>query len=266
MQYLLESGEASALVIAKNLGLKSTKQVTPTLYALEKQGDVTKNGDVTPVTWELSKHRRERMERSLKASQGAAADVKQEDTSMEEDSKAKTQIPGLEPIPFLHNSPAPPRPLMELQTRPGFMDEDDDTNGGQWASDDIPEFLNAIRRDPADAMLDEDGVRGRPGTVAVSLAAPPPQNIWAKLQEVRLKNPVSGLMEYAQYLGQNCEFQLLDQSGPSHDPRFRMQVMLDGRLFPVAEGNSKKVAKKDAAAATLRILVGENMKDRKSVV
>ena len=57
------------------------------------------------------------------------------------------------------------------------------------------------------------------GTVAVSLAAPPPQNLWAKLQEVRLKNPVSGLMEYAQYLGQNCEFLLLDQSGPSHDPR-----------------------------------------------
>lgn len=57
------------------------------------------------------------------------------------------------------------------------------------------------------------------GTVAVSVAAPPPPNLWAKLQEVRLKNPVSGLMEYAQFLGQNCEFLLLDQSGPSHDPR-----------------------------------------------
>lgn len=57
------------------------------------------------------------------------------------------------------------------------------------------------------------------GTVAVSVAAPPPPNLWAKLQEVKLKNPVSGLMEYAQFLGQNCEFLLLDQSGPSHDPR-----------------------------------------------
>ncbi|KAK1886448.1 Double-stranded RNA-specific adenosine deaminase [Dissostichus eleginoides] len=64
-----------------------------------------------------------------------------------------------------------------------------------------------------------------PGIIALapymeSTTAPPPQNLWAKLQEVRLKNPVSGLMEYAQYLGHNCEFQLLDQSGPSHDPRF----------------------------------------------
>lgn len=36
-----------------------------------------------------------------------------------------------------------------------------------------------------------------------------------------------------------------------------MQVMLDGRLFPVAEASNKKVAKKDAAAATLRILLRE---------
>lgn len=36
-----------------------------------------------------------------------------------------------------------------------------------------------------------------------------------------------------------------------------MQVMLNGRLFPVAEASTKKVAKKDAAAATLRILIGE---------
>lgn len=36
-----------------------------------------------------------------------------------------------------------------------------------------------------------------------------------------------------------------------------MQVMLNGKLFPVAEASSKKVAKKDAAAATLRILMGE---------
>lgn len=36
-----------------------------------------------------------------------------------------------------------------------------------------------------------------------------------------------------------------------------MQVMLNGKLFPVAEASSKKVAKKDAAAAALRILVGE---------
>lgn len=96
--------------------------------------------------------------------------------------------------------------------------EDKNPSEQAWASDDIPEFLNAIRRETdAKKMAEQQG--GAVGTVAVSVAAPPPQNLWAKLQEVRVKNPVSGLMEYAQYLGQNCEFLLLDQSGPSHDPR-----------------------------------------------
>lgn len=36
-----------------------------------------------------------------------------------------------------------------------------------------------------------------------------------------------------------------------------MQVMLNGRLFPITEASSKKVAKKDAAAATLRVLISE---------
>uniref|UniRef100_UPI003AAB2359 double-stranded RNA-specific adenosine deaminase n=1 Tax=Centroberyx gerrardi TaxID=166262 RepID=UPI003AAB2359 len=253
LQYLLESGEATALVIAKNLGLRNAKQVNPTLYALEKQGEVTKNGEVTPPTWELSNHRRERMERSIKAAQGAPAEGCQmeEGASGEEKGGAAAFLPS-PPLPGLE-----PLPLQEgWQPQQGHNEADDEANGGQWATDDIPEFLNAIRRETDAEKLAGDRTNAM-GTVAVSLAAPPPQNLWAKLQEVRLKNPVSGLMEYAQYLGQTCEFLLLDQSGPSHDPRFRMQVMLDGRLFPAAEASSKKVAKKDAAAATLRILIGE---------
>jgi len=74
MQYLLDTREATALVIAKNLGLKSSKQVNPTLYSLEKQGEVVKNNGSNPPTWDLSNHRRERMERSLKASKSSRAE------------------------------------------------------------------------------------------------------------------------------------------------------------------------------------------------
>ncbi|XP_042345443.1 double-stranded RNA-specific adenosine deaminase [Plectropomus leopardus] len=270
LQYLLATGEATALVIAKNLGLRSAKQVNPTLYAMEKQGDVIKNGEVNPPTWELSTHRKERMERSLKAAKSPRVEGEWmgEEPSRGEQGGASNfmpssplpPIPGLEPLPL-------PEGWMPEQSRsesaqsslqPPFLTtcKDDENNEGEWATDDIPEFLNAIRRETDAGKLAAEKANSV-GTVAVSLAAPPPQNLWAKLQEVRLKNPVSGLMEYAQYLGQNCEFLLLDQSGPSHDPRFRMQVMLNGRLFPVAEASSKKVAKKDAAAATLRILIGE---------
>ncbi|XP_070768105.1 double-stranded RNA-specific adenosine deaminase [Enoplosus armatus] len=269
LQYLLRSREATALVIAKNLGLRNAKQVNPTLHTLEKQGEVIKNGEINPPTWELSTRRRERMERSLKAAQSTPAPQKME-LEVSRDEKGGGSV-------FLPSPPQPPMPDLEPLPLPEvWMPEqshsevsqsslqppsitpcqDEETNEGQWATDDIPEFLNAIRKETDAGKLAAEKANAV-GTVAVSLAAPPPQNLWAKLQEVRLKNPVSGLMEYAQYLGQNCEFLLLDQSGPSHDPRFRMQVMLNGRLFPVAEASSKKVAKKDAAAATLRILMGE---------
>ncbi|CAL8290635.1 unnamed protein product [Merluccius merluccius] len=303
LQYLFQTPEVTALVIAKNVGLKTAKQVNYTLHNMEKQGELTKNSKVNPPTWELSNRRREKMERSLKASQCApAAEQRMEEEVAAGQAVGSTlllpPLSGLEPSPFQESwqplqgikeeagrlptsnagCPAedqstgrpqaaglkpgseqempPASPGATLGHCPPFPRQDDEANGEQWATDDIPEFLNAIRRQTDAGKRTGDGANNV-GTVAVSLAAPPPQNQWAKLQEVRLKNPVSGLMEYAQYLGQSCEFVLLDQSGPSHDPRFRMQVILDGRPFPVAEASSKKVAKKDAAAATLRILIGE---------
>uniref|UniRef100_A0A3B5LXE8 Adenosine deaminase RNA specific n=1 Tax=Xiphophorus couchianus TaxID=32473 RepID=A0A3B5LXE8_9TELE len=251
LQFLLDVGEATALVIAKNLGLKNAKQINPTLYALAKQGEVNRDSDVTPPKWMLSAHRKERMERSLKIAKSASIFgshmgmeiCKEEDAASADFLSTLPPVPGLEPLPLLEDFktlPLPPKTSFKLY-HSCLIFEDKAPGEQLWASDEIPEYLNG----------------GAVGTVAVSVAAPPPQNLWAKLQEVRLKNPVSGLMEYAQYLGQNCEFQLLDQSGPSHDPRFRMQVMLNGKLFPIAEASSKKVAKKDAAAAALRILIGE---------
>ncbi|XP_054638619.1 double-stranded RNA-specific adenosine deaminase [Dunckerocampus dactyliophorus] len=249
LQHLLDLGEVTSLVLAKNMGLKNSMQVNSTLYDLEKKGDVVKNSEVNPPTWELSTHRRERMRRSLKAAKSSQVEEVAHEVKMEESLLLPEPIiADLEPLPFDESwipkhTEAPPS-LNANQSA--------ETSEGQWASDDIPEFLNAIRK-----STDAETAANPIGTVAVSLAAPPAQNLWAKLQEVRLKNPVSGLMEYAQYLGHSCEFLLLDQSGPSHDPRFRMQVMLNGRLFPVAEASTKKVAKKDAAAATLLILFGE---------
>ncbi|KAL4636157.1 double-stranded RNA-specific adenosine deaminase-like [Arapaima gigas] len=321
LQYLYYSGRANALLLAKKLGFRNAKQINPTLYALEKQGELRRDASILPPLWELSQHRRERMERHKKATQSAAADgsavplefvanavhlggmggtvgiagggtkdeltvaslsksgnpqpeLKQQQLGLVESmeygldngmshgpaNQVRAQHPDNKSVPMpdvdtivpdIADFPASAKTsyVTLLPHQPSFTYPEDIKNGGvsQWASDDIPEFLNAIQ--PRSE-----------GTVAVSLAAAP-QNLGSsrlqKLQEVRPKNPVSGLMEYAQYLGQNCEFLLLDQSGPSHDPRFRMQVMLDGRRFPVAEASSKKMAKKDAAAATLKILLQE---------
>uniref|UniRef100_A0A8C9SMC6 Adenosine deaminase RNA specific n=1 Tax=Scleropages formosus TaxID=113540 RepID=A0A8C9SMC6_SCLFO len=273
LQYLYDSRRANALTLAKKLGFKTAKQINPTLYVLEKQGELRRDPSVSPPFWELSDHKRERMDRHKKATQSAA--VEGSSLSLEflagaahlegiagtmghpggvvrsDADNNSVPMPDLETItPNIADFPtsAATSYFTNLH-QPSLPYQEDIKNGAisQWVSDDIPEFLNAIQ--PRSE-----------GTVAVSLAAAP-QNLGSsrqqKLQEVRSKNPVSGLMEFAQHLGQNCEFLLLDQSGPSHDPRFRMQVVLDGRRFPVAEASSKKLAKKDAAAATLKILLQE---------
>ncbi|CAG11855.1 unnamed protein product, partial [Tetraodon nigroviridis] len=263
LNHLLNAGETTALCIAKNLGLKTAKQVNPTLYSLEKQGDVIKHGEVNPPTWELATHRRERMERSLKAAKSAATSEVRMETENEGGSSVFPPLATLlqtsnhDHLP-LQDPWMPRQNHSEAVTNPAVLtaNETQETAETQWSTDIIPDFLNIIRRQTDMEKLAAEQ-SSAVGTVAVSVAAPPPPNLWAKLQEVRLKNPVSGLMEYAQFLGQNCEFLLLDQSGPSHDPRFRMQVMLNGRLFPVAEASSKKVAKKDAAAATMQVLIEE---------
>uniref|UniRef100_A0A9J8DH90 Adenosine deaminase RNA specific n=2 Tax=Cyprinus carpio TaxID=7962 RepID=A0A9J8DH90_CYPCA len=246
LQYLYEAGTSNALVIAKNLGLRSAKQVNPTLYAMEKQGDVRRDSEVTPPTWSLSVHRQEKMDRQRKV----AANAKQDENInlLDEILSNNTELdmPGLEAIPPKPSELSFPAHYFQPPSHQFSYYKDMASNGGersQWASDDIPEFLNTIRSE-----------------VAVSLAAPlhRAQSLESsrlqKLKEARSKNPVSGLMEFAQHLGHTCEFLLLDQSGPSHEPRFQMQVMLDGRKFPPAEGPNKKVAKKDAAALTLKIL------------
>lgn len=111
LQYLLQSGETTALIIAKNLGFKSPKHITHTLNALEKQGDVIRNSEFSYLKWDLSPHRKEKMERSLKVAQSTSAarspmevEVKKEDL---EDplslSSSLPPLPGLEPLPPLQD-------------------------------------------------------------------------------------------------------------------------------------------------------------------
>lgn len=113
LQYLLESGEATALVVAKNIGLKTAKQVNPTLHGLEKQGDVVKRNNVNPPRWELSTHRREKMKRSLKNAHSTAAVVGQmevEDVTGQEGERSiflpssLPSIPGLDTLAAMEDS------------------------------------------------------------------------------------------------------------------------------------------------------------------
>lgn len=105
LQYLLESGEATALIIAKNVGLKTANQVSHTLTTLEKQGDVIRDSDYTPFKWSLSPHRKEKMERSLKAALSTVEDQMGVEVKKEENAilSSLPHVSGLEPIPLLED-------------------------------------------------------------------------------------------------------------------------------------------------------------------
>ncbi|XP_039619446.1 double-stranded RNA-specific adenosine deaminase [Polypterus senegalus] len=250
-EYLFNAGKSTALSISKNLGFRTAKQVNSTLIELENQGDLDRD-QTKSNTWDLTDKKRERMNRHKKAadvhgqqiSAVATGQVHFESSDILDCQSAIDSstdvgngqlVAESSGLPALESNTSASSTLATPQTAVCNSMED-----GQWASDDIPPYLNAITADP-----------GFPRSM-VQGGGP-----LQKLLEVRCKNPVSGLIEYAQYMGQNCDFVLLNQTGPSHDPRFQMQVLLGNRRFPVAEANSKKTAKKDAAASAMKLLLKE---------
>lgn len=87
-----------------------------------------------------------------------------------------------------------------------------DFENGQWATDDIPDDLNSIHAAPGEFRA----IMEMPSFYSHGLPRCSP---YKKLTECQLKNPISGLLEYAQFASQTCEFNLIEQSGPPHEPR-----------------------------------------------
>lgn len=113
--------------------------------------------------------------------------------------------------PVYHNGPS----------KAGYVDFEN----GQWATDDIPDNLNSIHAAPGEFRA----IMEMPSFYSHGLPRCSP---YKKLTECQLKNPISGLLEYAQFASQTCEFNLIEQSGPPHEPRFKFQVVISGREFP----------------------------------
>lgn len=60
------------------------------------------------------------------------------------------------------------------------------------------------------------------------------------------------LQERAQQAGQEIRYEILGETGPGHQRRFRAAALLDGRIAGTGEGGSKKAAEQQAAYAALR--------------
>ncbi|XP_038624940.1 LOW QUALITY PROTEIN: double-stranded RNA-specific adenosine deaminase [Tachyglossus aculeatus] len=228
--HLFGTGAVSALTLAKGIGLMRARDVNPALYYLERQGDVCREGMTQPL-WALTEKKRERMRIKKEAADPAAPALE------------NGRRPGAAEDGGGEDAGPPPG------ARPAGED-------GRWASDDIPDSLNMIR--PPGTAAAAAAAAESPGSIAQLGFPPPPQpSPLEKLTACRKKNPVSGLMEFTQFTCQPCEFTLLEQSGPSHEPRFKFQAVISGRRFPPAEASSKKLAKHDAATRALSVLLRE---------
>ncbi|XP_017368901.1 double-stranded RNA-specific adenosine deaminase isoform X8 [Cebus imitator] len=267
--YLFNVSDSSALNLAKNIGFSKARDINAVLIDLERQGDVCRQG-TTPPMWHLTDKKRERMQikRNVNSvpetAPSAIPEMKRNaefptchlPTSNASNNMVTTEKVenGQEPVVKLENRqetrPEPVRLKPPVHnngpSRAGYVDFEN----GQWATDDIPDDLNSIRAAPGEFRA----IMEMPSFYSHGLPRCSP---YKKLTECQLKNPISGLLEYAQFASQTCEFNLIEQSGPPHEPRFKFQVVINGREFPPAEAGSKKVAKQDAAMKAMTILLEE---------
>ncbi|NXK50910.1 DSRAD deaminase, partial [Chauna torquata] len=272
--YLFSVPETTALNLAKNIGFSKAKDVNAFLSALEKLGDVHKQNS-TPPRWSLTDRKRERMQMRLKAS----AVTKTADLTPESGAPPSSVSPDPQEMTVASPAAAASEQNVENGQQPlgqtvqsgagrteaavpedakpifsGFSNYDSSENG-RWASDDIPDNLNTINKQPdeSESIMNSQSSPGYAAQFDTAFPCTPVE----KLMACQEKNPVSGLTEYSQYTYQHCEFAMLEQSGPSHEPRFKFQAVINGRRFPPAEAGSKKLAKQEAAANAMKILMHE---------
>uniref|UniRef100_A0A8C5QI31 Adenosine deaminase RNA specific n=1 Tax=Leptobrachium leishanense TaxID=445787 RepID=A0A8C5QI31_9ANUR len=230
IEYLFENPGSTPVNIRKNVGITKAPEINQILNMLEKQGDVCKQGG-NSGKWSLTEKKHERLVLKRRASELRASQIH---SSMEV--PQATSVPDIiveEDEEFMPN--------VENGQQPDTLH---DVGGGgisEPTGDENP--LGVITDCP---------------TVAISQCYMPTKEMrLEKLQACQRKNPISGLLEFSHFFSQQCDFVLVEQSGPSHDPRFKMQVVIDGRRFPPAEASSKKNAKKFAASHALQILLLE---------
>ncbi|XP_060154732.1 double-stranded RNA-specific adenosine deaminase isoform X1 [Globicephala melas] len=267
--YLFNVCNSSALNLAKNIGFTRARDVTAVLIDLERQGDVYRQG-TTPPIWHLTDKKRERIQikrntnsvpettqaaiqETRKIAELPTCNLPASDASNSMDTTEKVEN-GQEPIIKLETrQEVTPEPI---KLKPPVHDNGPSKTGyvdfenGQWATDDIPDDLNSIHAAPGEFRA----IMEMPSFYSHGLPRCSP---YKKLTECQLKNPISGLLEYAQFASQTCEFNLIEQSGPPHEPRFQYCVAMGTHTFPTASAPSKKAAKQMAAEEAMKALQGE---------
>ena len=230
--HLFNVSSSSALNLAKNIGLTKARDVNAVLIDLERQGDVYRQG-TTPPIWYLTDKKRERIQikrnkdsvpettqaaavlETGKTTEGPTCSSPASDVSNSTVTPGKVEN-GQEPVVKLKLKQEATAEPVKLKppvhdngpSKTGYVDFEN----GQWATDDIPDDLNSIHAAPGEFRA----IMEMPSFYSHGLPRCSP---YKKLTECQLKNPISGLLEYAQFASQTCEFNMIEQSGPPHEPR-----------------------------------------------
>uniref|UniRef100_A0A8C3P3A8 Adenosine deaminase RNA specific n=1 Tax=Cyanoderma ruficeps TaxID=181631 RepID=A0A8C3P3A8_9PASS len=274
--YLFSVVETTALNLAKNIGFSRAKDVNPFLAALEKLGDVHRQ-NAAPPRWSLTNRKRQKMQMRLKGS----TIMQMADPTPPESCLPSSFVPPCPPerteaLPEVvasedESAENGQQPFWEAgqgsvgdteadtseDTKPEFssLGNYDNSENSKWITDDIPDNLNTMNKQPDKSEYIMNS-QPSPSYDAPFKTAFPCTSV-EKLMACQEKNPVSGLIEYSQYTCQHCDFIMLEQNGPSHEPRFKFEVVINGRRFPPAEAGSKKLAKQEAAANAMKVLMSE---------
>ncbi|XP_056402556.1 double-stranded RNA-specific adenosine deaminase isoform X2 [Hyla sarda] len=255
-EFLYQSPGSTPAIIRKGLGISKMNEINQLLNTLEKQGDVCRQGNTSK--WALTDKKRERMF------------IKKRAAEIHENEQAGLTDPYVQPLANSENGQQGAAAVVPAagnvdSLTPEVKEEEEESD---MTSDEPPakRMKDMSQADYENGRWAMDVVSDRDDGLGMDVQQGAVQNFYEpakecsrldKLLACQAKNPVSGLLEFAHFFSLQCDFVLLEQSGPSHDPRFKIQVVVDGRRFPEAEATSKKTAKKEAASLALRILLRE---------
>ncbi|XP_071480200.1 uncharacterized protein [Diadema antillarum] len=253
------------LDIVQNVGLNrgKAKDVNPSLYGLAKRGYVTKVTD-SPPTWCITEKGRETIAKENN-SHGLNGVTKPSEVS--------SQVTSVTPSPVLIAQP------LNSTASPGVIPPDPRTILQGWENSQgaglaptIPTQVAPIRATtmpyvsnsfatPSLATNSNSPVAPSPlpqsSHVVSATGSSSGQAINNEMFAAINKNPVSALTEYAQARHLPVSIDLLQQSGPPHNPRFVFAACVGGRRFQHVTSRSKKDGRREAADMALRMLVAE---------
>ena len=215
------------LHLARQFGLHRKKEINPTLYKLQSLGLIYKMHE-HPPTWKVRQEVSSLTFKGLKPGEVSSSAPAQKRAFPTADEQGHEQLGAKKHFQPADTSPAPPRSGVGVfgPSQRGTLS---------------PSFKSNPVAQPASSL----GSGKNPPDVLSNVA-------YSAIN----KNPVSALNEYVQKNRMELKFETL-----SKGRAFVVAAKIDGKLFPSAEAQNMKEARREASDVALRTLLGRNMNE-----